>query len=59
MCPKRGIDLPELLTMRLDERTRKRLEELAQREERSIGAMARIILREGLDARERKGKRKT
>ena len=53
MGPKRGIDLPNLLTMRLDEKTRKRLEELAAQEERSMGAMARIILREGLEAREK------
>jgi len=60
MPPKRGVDLPELLTLRLDQDMRKRLEEMAKGEERPIGAMARILLREAITERsnkERKGKR--
>jgi len=34
------------------------LERMAEEEERPIGMMARIILREGLEAREAKGSRK-
>jgi hypothetical protein len=54
MPPKKGVDLPALLTLRLDARMRKKLEEMAKAEERSIGAMARIVLREGLATRETK-----
>jgi hypothetical protein len=58
MSPKRGMDLPELLTLRLPEEMRKKLEEWAKEEERSVGAMARIILREGIEAREGKKRKK-
>jgi hypothetical protein len=51
MPPKKGIDLPELLTMRLDQDMRKRLEEMAGKEERTLGQMARILLREAMEAR--------
>jgi hypothetical protein len=54
MSPKKGVDLPKLLTLRLDQAMRERLEQMAMEEERTLGGMARIILREGLEARERK-----
>lgn len=58
MVPKRGSDFPEYLTLRLDAETRKRLEELAKAEKRSLGAMTRIIIDDGLEARAKKGKKK-
>jgi len=59
MPPKKGIDLPDLLTMRLDQDMRKRLEEMAKEEERTLGQMARILLREAIAAREKKGRKKS
>jgi hypothetical protein len=58
MPPKKGVDLPELLTMRLDQDMRKRLEAMAKEEERTLGQMARILLREAMAAREKGKKRK-
>ncbi len=58
MVPKRGSDFPEYLTLRLDPRTRKKLEELAKEERRSLGAMTRIVIDEGLAAREGKKTKK-
>lgn len=54
MVPKRGSDFPEYLTLRLDPKTRKALEEMAKEEKRSLGAMTRIIIDEGLEARAKK-----
>ena len=59
MPPKKGIDLPDLLTMRLDQDMRKRLEEMAKEEERTLGQMARILLREAIAAREKKWRKKS
>lgn len=58
MPPKTGVEYPDYLTLRLDPEMRKKLEELAKTEERSIGAITRIILREGLKAREAKKPKK-
>ena len=58
MSPKVGSDFPEYLALRLETGMRKRIEELAKQEERSPGAMARILLREGLEAREKKVRKK-
>jgi predicted transcriptional regulator len=46
------------MALRLDAGMRKRIEELAKAEERPPSSMARILLREALEAREGKGKRK-
>ena len=54
MTPKKGIDLPKLLTLRLDEKMRRRLEELAREEQRTLGNMARLIMQLGFDALEKK-----
>jgi hypothetical protein len=56
MAPKVGSKYPEYVALRLDEAMKKKLQKMADVEERSIGAMIRIILREGLETRERKGK---
>lgn len=58
MAPKIGVKYTDYVALRLEPEMRKKLLELAEQEERSIGAMARIILREGLEARETKGARK-
>jgi hypothetical protein len=58
MAPKIGVKYTDYIALRLEPAMRKRLQELAEGEERSIGAMARIILREGLEARNAKGLRK-
>ncbi len=61
MTPKKSVDLPKLLTVRLDDEIRGRLEEMARDEERNLGQMARILLREAIRARDAgkaKGKRK-
>ncbi len=61
MTPKKSVDLPKLLTVRLDDEIRGRLEEMAMDEERNLGQMARILLREAIRARDAarvKGKRR-
>jgi hypothetical protein len=58
MSPKKGVDLPKLLTLRLDQKMREKLEQMSREEERTLGGLARILLREAMDARERKGKGK-
>ena len=58
MAPKIGVKYTDYVALRLEPEMRKRLQDLAEAEERSIGAIARIILREGLEAREAKGSRK-
>ena len=50
--PKVSVEYPDYLTFRLDPGMRKRLEEMAKAEDRPVGAMVRIILREGLEARD-------
>ena len=54
--PKKETEFPEIVALRLDAETRKKLEAMAKAELRSIGAMGRIVLMEGIAARE--GKRK-
>jgi hypothetical protein len=56
MPPK--VKYPEYVALRLETETAKKLREIADAEERTIGAVIRIVLREGLAAREKKGKKK-
>ncbi len=42
---------PEYIAVRLETETAKKLREIADAEERTIGAVIRIVLREGLAAR--------
>ncbi len=61
MTPKKSVDLPKLLTVRLDDEIRVRIEEMAKDEERNLGQMARILLREAIrhrDAETRPKKRR-
>jgi len=54
----RGTTFQRPLSLRLEDEVWDVLERMAVEEERPIGMMARIILREGLEAREAKGLRK-
>ena len=56
--PKVSVEYPDYLTFRLDPGMRKRLKEMAKAEDRPVGAMVRIIIREGLVAREKKSAKK-
>ncbi len=56
--PKASVEYPDYLTFRLDPGMRKKLAELAKAEERPVGAMVRIIIREGIAAREKKAAKK-
>ncbi len=58
MTPKKSVDLPKLLTVRLDDEIRGRLEEMAKDEERNLGQMARILLREAIRTRDAKKPKK-
>jgi hypothetical protein len=46
----------EFLAVRINPEMRDALERLAEHEERPAGMMARILLREAIEAREKKGK---
>jgi hypothetical protein len=54
----KGTKFQRALSLRLEGEMWDVLERMAVEEERPIGMMARIILREGLEAREGKGSRK-
>ena len=54
----KGTKFQRALSLRLEGEMWDFLERMAVEEERPIGMMARIILREGLKAREAKGSRK-
>lgn len=56
--PKKEIEFPEPLGLRVDKVTRKKLEAMAKAELRPISAMGRIVLMEGIEAREKKAKKK-
>ena len=55
-----GRKYPSPLSLRLDDDLRAALEDLAEKEERPVGMMARILLREAMKARggKREGKKK-
>ena len=58
--PKKEPEFPEALGLRVDTETRKKLEAMAKAELRPVAAMARIVLMEGIAAREaKKPKKKT
>jgi predicted transcriptional regulator len=52
------VKYPEYIAIRLETEMKKKLQEMADAEERTIGSMIRIVLREGLEARESKKWRK-
>ncbi len=53
--PKKGIEYPHALGLRLDAETWRKLEAMAKAELRPIAAMGRIVLVEGLALRDAKG----
>jgi hypothetical protein len=55
---RRGEKKPHQAGVRLDEKTMAAVIEQADREERPIAAMLRILVREALEAREKKGRKK-
>ena len=54
MCPKKYTEYPLYMTVRIDPQTRKALEEMAKDEDRPVSSMARIVLKEGVKARDKK-----
>ena len=54
--PKKEPEFPEALGLRVDTATRKKLEAMAKAELRPVAAMGRIVLMEGIAARESGGK---
>jgi len=50
-----GRKFPSPLSIRLDDNLRSALEDLAEKEERPVGMMARILLREALASRRKDG----
>lgn len=59
MEKKDKVKYSEFLAVRINPEMREALERLAEQEERPAGMMARILLREAIEAREAKGSRKT
>ena len=53
-----GRKFPSPLSIRLDDELREALEKVAEGEERPVGMMARILLREAMKAREAKKSKK-
>jgi predicted transcriptional regulator len=53
------VKYPEYIAIRLETEMKKKLQEMADAEERTIGGMIRIVLRVGLAALEKKDKRKS
>jgi predicted DNA-binding protein len=58
MEKKDKVKYSEFLAVRINPEMREALERLAEQEERPAGMMARILLREAIEAREAKGLRK-
>jgi len=56
MEKKGKVKFTEFLAVRINPELREALERLAEQEERPAGMMARILLREAIEAREKKGK---
>jgi len=58
MGPKTGKEYPLYMTVRIDQETREILEAMAKAEDRPVSSMARIILKEGVNARRKKRRMK-
>jgi len=58
MSPKVRSDYPDYMALRLESGMRKRIEDLAKAEERPPSAMARILIREAVEIREKKASKK-
>jgi predicted transcriptional regulator len=59
VAPKLEKKYPGYISLRLEDELRKKLEEIAAAEDRSVGYIARTLIREGLAVREsKKGKKR-
>lgn len=58
MAPKLEKKFPGYISLRLEEDLQRKLEELAASEDRSVGYIARSLIREGLAVREKKAAKK-
>ena len=58
MAPKLEKKFPGYISLRLEEEIQRKIEELAAAEDRSVGYIARALIREGLAAREKKALKK-
>ncbi len=58
VSPKLEKKFPGYISLRIEDELQRKLEELAVAEDRSVGYIARALIREALAARERKGKKK-
>jgi hypothetical protein len=56
--PKKETEFPEVLGLRVNTETLKKLGAMAKAELRPVASMARIVLMEGLAAREKKTAKK-
>jgi hypothetical protein len=56
--PKKETEFPEVLGLRVNTETLKKLEAMAKAELRPVASMARIVLMEGLASREKKSAKK-
>ena len=54
----KGLKYHRTIAVRVEEESGAALERMAKEEDRPIGVMARILLKEALAAREKKGKKK-
>ncbi len=58
MAPKLEKKYPGYISLRLEDELRKKLEGLAAAEDRSVGYIARALIRDGLAAQEKKSAKK-
>jgi predicted transcriptional regulator len=58
VSPKLEKKFPGYISLRLEDELRKKLEEIASAEDRSVGYIARALIRDGLEAREKKTAKK-
>jgi predicted transcriptional regulator len=58
VAPKLEKKFPGYISLRIEDELQRKLEELAEAEDRSVGYIARALIREGLAAREGKKPKK-
>ncbi len=58
MAPKKETKYPGYISLRIEEELQRKLEQLAAAEDRSVGYIARALIREGIAAREGKKPKK-
>lgn len=58
VSPKLEKKFPGYISLRLEDELRKKLEEIASAEDRSVGYIARALIRDGLASHEKKSSKK-